>query len=335
MRDWIKSPTKSQHEALINEYKGNLLEYLIAADLSRHFSLEAQFQMSLGAEYRQNLTLYESELREMDPLLAERLPQFAQACFQEVHPILPSKIKGVYLVGKSEGQAKNNPYGEADILIQDREKTIPLSVKFSQSGSWINTKSGGIKSFIKTYFRGEEASQYQEELNTFVDLSFEQMNRELYEHYQLDYRGSFDEQWIKHNLSELPGQLEQEAREILQSHYHCIINKLYEFIVQRFEQDPAFEKSLFPLLGISHPSLIQVKCFHKKGNDQRYELAGVSIDHLESWKEAMKKLTFHKLKKNISYFEIELSPFVLQIRVKPMNKFTVPALKVNCSIREL
>ena len=42
---------------------------------------------------------------------------------------------------------------------------------------------------------------------------------------------------------------------------------------------------------------------------------------------------FGELKPGISSFEIVFGKTTLQIRVKPMNKFTAPALKVNCSVK--
>ena len=50
--------------------------------------------------------------------------------------------------------------------------------------------------------------------------------------------------------------------------------------------------------------------------------------------EELRSLKFRMDDKEKSSFEISLSKILLQIRCKPMNKFTVPGLKINCSIKK-
>ena len=55
----------------------------------------------------------------------------------------------------------------------------------------------------------------------------------------------------------------------------------------------------------------------------------------ETLRQELKTLKINGLKKGLSSFEIGLESLTLQIRVKPMNIFTVPAMKVNCSVKKV
>ena len=71
----------------------------------------------------------------------------------------------------------------------------------------------------------------------------------------------------------------------------------------------------------------------KKGNEI-FIVDSLSVNNLYSFKE--EDVENKTLYKSILNNRIELLNFNnihLQIRVKPMNKFTVPGLKVNCSIK--
>ena len=49
----------------------------------------------------------------------------------------------------------------------------------------------------------------------------------------------------------------------------------------------------------------------------------------------LKSLKINGLKKGLSSFDVCLESLTLQIRVKPMNVFTVPGMKVNCSVKKV
>ena len=48
-----------QNEAIINEFKGNLFEYLVAAFLAAHFRVERTFSDSFQGWMREQLSRYE------------------------------------------------------------------------------------------------------------------------------------------------------------------------------------------------------------------------------------------------------------------------------------
>ena len=60
---------------------------------------------------------------------------------------------------------------------------------------------------------------------------------------------------------------------------------------------------------------------------------GIRIHDIERIMSELKSIRLGSVKEAKSSFEIFLEDFILQIRIKPMNKFIVPAHKVNCSVR--
>ena len=55
-----------QIEALLNECKGNLFEYLVTQGLSRKYNKEGEFLLSLPKDFRNRLHFYESTIKNYD-----------------------------------------------------------------------------------------------------------------------------------------------------------------------------------------------------------------------------------------------------------------------------
>lgn len=99
-----------------------------------------------------------------------------------------------------------------------------------------------------------------------------------------------------------------------------------------FDQE-LFARCLMPLIGIGQQEMVILSCFHREEDGVAHQLDRVSIESLQSFD--FKRLRIGDLKEGISSFEIYFPKQVLQIRVKPMNKFTTPGLKVNCSVKSV
>ncbi len=344
-KDWNTLHTLPQSEALINEVKGNLFEYLVAFELSRLLGLSSSFIRTFskigGGRAQEDLRHYQEWLRENDVDLFNQLPSLARTTSEQLFAKLPAlregKFHNLMVTGKSGAVSGQNSLKECDILIEGEEETIPLSIKFSKRGAYVNTKSGGIRSFLEKYFASfSEATQYQEELNAFLEQSFIQMAQELYAWADIDanhlmgHSGHFSPQWSEANLPELPGLLEERPRKSLFEHYYRVIDKLHFFICEFEKRDrERFLSALAPLMGLSDERLIQVTLYHKN----RHHFDSLEIERGEDLLKAREDLFFHPLKKEVSSFSLGLKDKTLQIRVKPMNKFTVSALKVNCSVK--
>jgi hypothetical protein len=320
----------TEKEALINELKGNLFEYLLALSLSKIHQVEGNFYNSFQGEIKKRLIGYEGILLKNDPFLFKKLPILAQEMAKEINKVLPAKVDNILVVGK--GAFRFN-LKEADLIVESGEDLIPLSIKLCKANSFVNTKSAGVKSFIKTYFnRFPKHDLWQRELNVVVDLSFERMARILYEKAGLRYIGGFSKDWYESGFSDLPGKLPLEMRKIVRDFYFEINSKIYDIFIQmEKESSEEFKDCLPPLLGFGDKSIIQATCYHKEVFGEKYFPVKISINRADPPKE----WELGNLKNGLSSFELKIPGRILQIRVKPMNVFTTPAVKINCSTKDL
>lgn len=337
MREYQPIDTVAQKEALINEFKGNLFEYLVAQNISRHFNVEGEFIRSFGGEIRKQLTEYDHWLRVNEPSLIKHLPVLAKDVSNQLINFLPKEIKRVLVIGKSAGGSHNKSWDEADILIEVSDsELIPISLKLCKSNAFVNTKSAGVKSFISQYFACfDKANYFQNLINDGLERRFQEMAKDLHDRVSLEFFGRFDHRWGELGYSELPGQLPKELNQVVVQTYYDCVEDVYNCIKSFIEDDiNKFSDSVLPLIGIGNQDIVQVTCFHKEVKGEKYLPSGVHV--IES-KDLLKNHSVEllPLKKGISSFEIHIGQLRLQIRIKPMNKFTSAAFKVNCSIKEL
>ncbi|MBG07346.1 MAG: hypothetical protein CME68_01180 [Halobacteriovoraceae bacterium] len=338
----VGKATLSQKEAAINEFKGNLFEFLVGSWLSRKYNRETQFLKGFGGSLRSQLMTYEKYLREYDPELVKRLPILARETADKSSSVLPKDIFQIFVVGKCPEFKKRVQLKEADLLaLTEDGKEYLLSLKLCKTRAFVNTKSGGVRSFIGKYFyEFREAPILQQKISDFIEQSFLQMSYQLYEKAGLTFEGKFGDEWEEVGKSSLPGQLSKDDLVLVQDHYHRVIQEFYNAFIDFSKKDEEkFKKALFPLLGMGLKNIIQVTCYHgeksQKGEKERYQLKEVDIVTSQKISNELESIKIEKLKKGLSSFEIRLKTFILQIRVKPMNIFTVPAMKVNCSIKKM
>lgn len=338
MRSYPVFDTVSQNEALINEFKGNLFEYLVAAELARRLKLEASFMRSLAPQLAERLRHYEDWLWQHDQLLAQRLPELAQASCVQLLQELPAKnYVRIIVMGKLAGGSHDDSFGEADILlVDDNEVVVPISLKLCRSGAYVNTKSGGIRTFLNKYFKQiPEIELAQERVNLVLDESFAELAHILHERHGLTGQEYFGAAWKAAGLPLLPGELIPEDQQLLQEHYARVINVLYESLQKPFvTQRAQFDQALLTLLGFKLPGMIQLTCFHRGSGEERYQLDQIVIVHEQKRRQEIASAALLPPKNQQASFSLEFPWGLLQIRVKPMNKFTQAALKVNCSVRE-
>lgn len=328
--------TLVQKEALINEYKGNLFEFLVAQNLAQSFTLESAFLKSLPTSFHERLAFYQDYLMQNDRELFKRLPLLAKEVAEAIKGRLKGNLKEVLVVGKLTGIHERSEWGEADIILNGESGVKKISLKLCKDNAYVNTKSAGVKSFIEKYFsRFPDSAKFQKALNDKVEKDFYKMAYALYEKAGLKFCGNFDESWIEAGMTELPGQLDEEYSEIVLKYYFEQASFLKETLLQFQAQNPVdFALSLYPILGIADPDILQVICFHSMKDHEKYLLKEISMMEIADLTEELKVLNFLGDHKEKSSFEICLSKIILQIRCKPMNKFTVPGLKINCSIKK-
>ncbi len=320
------------NEALNNELKGCLFEFMVAQRLSEIFSLEKQF-LHTSYAMRKTANNYLHYLENSSKILLAKLPELTKMTTKNLLPYIPETISSIEIIGKALATS-NAPfkYKEADILIKYSKGYLPISLKLCTHSSFINTKSGGCNSFIKKYFKNyKDSSLIQKDFNNLCSQSFELMGHALYQEIGETFLGQFDENWNKANL---PGKVNGDDNAIIRQHYSRVSTALCKIFNKFYKEDKKlFKISLLPLVGHSDLKTLQVICFHD--GVKTYNFKGIHITNLDK---ILKNFCFDEIKypqENQALFKLPLNNSIMQIRVKPMDKFTMPSLKINCSLKFL
>lgn len=309
-------------EALLNEYKGNLFEYLVAHNIAKKINNEARFLNNLGSDFFNMLKIQEQYIREYTPDLLNKLQSLAQETSNKILKRFKSgEIESVVLVGKAAASGND---GEADlILILLSNESIQISLKLNKCSSFVNTKSGGIKSFISKYFQVENTLEIQNRFNEFFEKEYAKMAIEMNLSVDIEAHENF-KNWTNNGFPELPGELSDEQKTILHKFYTVVMNELFR-IFQIISKDlSSFNQAMFSLMGNTNKDIIQALCFH-----QDHNLESVKIHEFEK----LDNVSLGELNPTGTNFEILVNESRLQIRLKPMNKFTNTAFKINCSVK--
>lgn len=313
---------KSQH-ALLNDLKGALFEFKVAHFLSKHWQLEDEFLNSIPKMFQTLLAEQERILRVHYP---EQLPIIMIHSLHLSELIIknePQKVSKIYLIGELQDQGS-----EGDISYEVAGKMKWISLKLTKSKSFINTKSAGVKSFIFEYFHVfKTAKNDQEEFNNIIEEEFKLLSFKMEQ--SLGLKESDDFSSLKsRGISELPGDLTGQARVLFLEFIRKLKNHLRKVLKSYHQQNPKLFKSCLQLImGFSHP-------------DQLLGLSLISsMDNVNSkviaFDECLKQMSslVWSNSTNDTSFQIDLKEWKLQIRIKPMNKFTSPSYKVNCSVK--
>lgn len=326
-----------REQALLNEYKGNLYEYLVGAALSSLYKTESKYILGLTADFRKMLAVQESFIREYYPDLLLDLPVLAKSLAQEIYNKLDLKNESevlVELVGKVALASHDDRYAEADLVIKESSNIYPISIKLSKAHAYVNTKSAGVKSFIAKYFNSKIIcpTQTQNDLNIKTEKLIEWLGRELHEAKDLDYSENY-ENWLIAGMPTLPGQLEGETRDIYKTFLHRLNQEIFTAIKTLFDTDKKdFIESSLSLIGFSDKNIIQATTYYVNQNG-RYVLFKNIIDTFEDFKSDLSKIKLGELKTSAANFDIHFKDRILQLRLKAMNKFTSKSYKINCSVK--
>lgn len=324
----IMSQDQTNKEALFNEVKGSLFEYLMARRLAQKGHEELIFLESLDKNYLNVLSQQDRMVRQFYPEMLIFLNEVTELSTEKLISFLGELPHNIQLRGKFVNSSLAQEFHEADLLFQTSQGQIPLSLKLNKKNAFVNTKSGGIKSFFENYFPFI-SGEVQVHFNMMVDQEFSRMSFELHELNDMDYPGDFS-QWVKQNKSELPGELNKGERAILKKFYARIGSEMHRILSEAQSANPkAFKHSLPALMGFSSPQILQLVCFHDFKTHGKPEVCLHSFDQVEKGLGQIRIRSFSQT----SSVEILIGDWTLQIRVKPMNKFTTTAIKINCSVR--
>jgi hypothetical protein len=319
---------QTKKEALFNEVKGSLFEYLVARLLAQKSGEELEFHHSLDQNYLTVLSQQDRMVRQFYP---EMLPFLSNASLKtaaRIFNFFEQPLTKIRLMGKFTNSSIGGDLKEADIIFQSADRVVPLSLKLNKRLAHVNTKSGGVKSFFKQYFSFID-DQVQTEFNRLIDLEFTRMASKLHELHGIEFCGHFRD-WIALGLSELPGELAEVDREVLKGYYARIAQEMHNILSRAQHQNAqAFSHSLLPLMGFGDEKMMQVICFHDFKGSGDFE---VEIHEAKDLNPKLLGATLANFKEIASVI-IKVGDWELQIRVKPMNKFTTTAIKINCSIK--
>lgn len=327
----MASPAK-RREALLNEYKGNLYEFLTAQALARHFGVEAGFIKSLRADFLSMLGQQEGFIREFYPELLDELPVLASGLAKQIVSGINFRPSSISLVGKAAAGQSEEDLGESDIILKDEAgNEVFVSVKLSKTGAFVNTKSAGIKSFLSKYFKQiKDIEEYQNKFANIFDREFEAMAYKLHELADVDYSPSF-ESWKAQGYPQLPGDLEPSMREVFLATLSDVSDELCSIIEGLHKSQPReFLTSLRPLIGYSRADIIQATTFYDKG----YKLDYNKVEHGVELIDSLNVIEIVP-RENATSFDVLLNDRTLQIRLKAMNKFTGKGFKVNCAVKNI
>ena len=313
----------SRKEALLNEYKGNLFEFLVAGEVAKLKNCESLFLKSINSSFSSMLKQQESYIRNFYPDLLVKLPILAKRLAESICAKLSiDKVKKISLIGKSAATSVSEYLGEADLIICGPHKEYLISVKLNKATAATNTKSAGVKSFLVKYFH--DAYDVQQKVNKEFDKLFDEFSFSLHNENALEWDRNFNE-WAMRGLPSLPGELTGKSRQLYLDFIHDA-SDLYYRAVKDLSHSSHFYKSIFSLIGFSKSEIIQATCYHKD-NYNHGDFQVISIeDTISDEFEIIEK-------KGTSYFEIKFNSLSLHIRIKAMNKFINKSFKVNCSVK--
>lgn len=324
--------TSIQKEALINELKGNLFEFLVGQCLANSFGLEGDYLGSISKEFRDRLHTYELWLQTHSPDLLEKLPLLAKSTADFYIKNEPESVDAILLVGKVLGGSSDQRAKEADLLLKIKDRLASLSLKLCKENSFVNTKSAGARSFYPKYFRVHfpSAVPAQNNLNHKLEEDYKEVSLALHEMAGLEPEQQFGKSWQEAKLPLLPGQLNTEMNKRLKEHYYYMIQSFYEVWENLYKKDrKKFYDCMMPLLGFGHQDLIQLSCFYSGD----YKLSFNNLKKAKPYRSMLESAELSPPKEGLSSFEMKMDDCSFQVRLKPMNKFTVPGLKVNCSLK--
>lgn len=319
--------SKSQVQALINEYKGNLFESLVGREIASKYQIEDLYWLKMSPTMLSILKEYESKLRAYNPAMMTHMSVLAKKFAADIVHTLPKKMTNVFLVGKLAANQAQFRFPDADIILETSEGFLPVSIKLSKDKAFVNTKSAGIKSFFPKYVTHPKASLWQHDINRKLDLEFSKMARELYEDVGLEFEG--DEKfsrWSEQGYSILPGQLSDRHKKIIHYFYVSMRDEIYHYFEQLSSDQLALTAN--QLAGQRAEEMMQLICFHS-GTDQHEYARSLVLTQEESntsWELGKKTI-------DLTSFELKSKKKIVQVRMKAMNSFIVPALKVNCSVK--
>lgn len=316
-----RTTLQKSRKSFLNEIRGRLLEFSCAKGLACFYKIEHEFFALLSSSEISELQQYQNYLIQYDQSFYQYIESAGNEFIKKINPAKDKSVKSVILTGQLQNQ---NKFKEADIVAIG-EVNFLYSIKLIKENSFINSKSAGIKSIFGKYFNENEL---QLTLNKNIELYFDQFKLHFFNFFDVHVDElSFVELLKKFNITDRPGQLPQELSVILFDFYRKCVSDIHQHFVQLLNQNKIkFLENIKPLIGFGRDDLNVVTFYHCA------DFSKVRLDIHDKSVMSTKNVQISELSGHTAFL-IELDHLILQIRVKPMNSFLAPSLKVNCSVK--
>ena len=316
-----KTTLQKSKNSFLNEIRGRLLEFSCAKAFASFYNVEFEFLESLDLNFISELQQYQDYLKQNDQRSYRYIENAGKELIKKIELDKTSNIKKILMTGQWQ---INEQFKEADIVVQGETEEL-YSIKLIKKNSYINSKSAGIKSLFEKYFGEVEV---QRRLNQNVELYFENFRIDFYSHFDcpLD-EVNFLDLIKKYKISDRPGELPSELSQILFDFYKKCIDDLHHHFSSLLKKDKeVFLQNIYPLVGFGNKDLKVLTFFHC----QNFQTLDLSVHDWSILKTSNVKIL--PVSGNTSFL-IELDHLSLQVRVKPMNSYLAPSMKVNCSVK--
>jgi hypothetical protein len=337
-----------QKDALVNEYKGNIFEYLWARSCLESLDL-SYTQLVVDDSLMEMFLIQENFLRHERPRLLTSLHLWAQESvafiLSDLVPYFKNSETKIYILGKKGGNFTQDLWQkiphESDVLLvnESKKKIQSISLKLALAKSYVNCKSSGLQSFLEKYFSfaPEIIHFFQGNLNFHLDQYFEEFRLGLHENHQLEDLGGF-RSWINNHQSLLPGELQQEDKKILNQLYENLGEIVYKTLEELYTLNrDLFFQGIFRLLGFDHESesssffqLIAFTPSENLVNQSLVDILKVDENVLKKNDPLLQAISFSRRGGNTL---LHLPWGQMAFRIKPMNTFSSPGFKLNIAFQ--
>ena len=143
----------------------------------------------------------------------------------------------------------------------------------------------------------------------------------------------FPDCWLRTGLSDRPGELVEDDRNVLHSYYFKLIKIVKLNLTKIYVSDPKiFFEGVKKLCGFSSDLVKVVYAYKDKGSDARDKCFVETWKNDEDYNFEDSDL-FEEFNKSKSSLKLKLGNKIIEFRIKPMNKFTTPGVKINVSVK--
>ena len=129
-----------------------------------------------------------------------------------------------------------------------------------------------------------------------------------------------------------PGQVSEKDRLVIKNYYHALNREFFKSLndLAKMNQNQ-FCQGILKLIGFSSKDIFQLIYFYER--KENAFVGGKVLLETNEFVEFNNLEIPKNLSDDSSFFKIKFCNKDIQFRIKPMNKFTTPGVKINVSLR--